>query len=108
MPNEKEVRSGEKPADDGFTCSVTGKCCRCGDSGRCESRLDRKDLDESTAQTLRLIKTSRIYLTATKDTLDDIQPEWEQKRRWPSPELREVRRKVVTAIAMLDEIGGDL
>ena len=102
--NEKEVKDGKR-----LTCSVTGKCCRCGTSGRCESRLSEPRLDPPAKEVVRWLRSARLYLDAAKVALDSATGGEELLvRKYPAPELREVRRKVVTAIAMIDEIGGEL
>lgn len=109
MPSEKDVKDAARKRSSGSReaiCSRTGRPCECESGGGCQTVGG--GLDPVSAETLRLIKTARIYLEAAKNTLDDINPEWERVRRYPAPELREVRRKVVTGIAMIDEIGGDL
>ena len=105
MPNEREVRTGEKPA----LCSVTGNCCRCGDSGRCESRLGESRLDPPAVEAVRWLRAARLYLGAAKHSLDSaLGGEELLVRKYPAPEIREVRRKVVTAMSMIEEIGGEL
>lgn len=104
--NEKEVK---ERAQERALCSVTGRSCRCGDSGRCESRLSEPRLDEPTTEVVRELRTARIYIEAAKYRLDDIVGgEHLLQRRHPMPEVREVRRKLTTAIALIDEIGGEL
>ena len=104
MANEKEVRTGERRA----TCSVTGRSCGCGDSGRCESRLGRGNVDPIAGENVRTLKTVRVYLEACKDNLDAIQQDALLHRKYPGPEVREIRRKCETAQAMIDELVGDL
>jgi hypothetical protein len=103
--NEQEVKSGKKSP----TCSVTQRSCRCGDSGRCESRLGEPVLDAPAKEAVRWLRSARLYLDAAKVALDSAAGGEELLvRKYPAPEIREVRRKVVTAIALIDEIGGEL
>lgn len=109
MPNEKEVKDA---ASEGRSrnpepwCSATDSPCECVAGGGCQAL--RGKLDEVPKATVRHLRSARLYLEAAKDHLDEIQDEHLQTRRFPGPEVREVRRKVVTAQALIDEIGGDL
>jgi hypothetical protein len=88
-------------------CSVSGRACKCGARGGCSSNSPR--LDPPTTETVRWLRSARLYLDAAKVAVDSALGGEEQLvRKYPAPEIREIRRKVVTAIAMIDEIGGDL
>jgi hypothetical protein len=83
MPNEKEVKDAARERRDRgceAICSATGLPCECLAGGGCRS--------------------------LTPDSA--LGGEEQLVRKYPAPEIREVRRKVVTAIAMIDEIGGEL
>ena len=101
MPNEKAVRGDGVDAGDGTRVSRS-----CGDDHGWGDGRPR--LDEPSKPTVRALKSARILLDASLDHLDSIQDEHLRRRAFPGPEVREIRRKVVTAIAMIDEIGGEL
>lgn len=83
-------------------CSVTGCPCKCGPGDQCQA--GKPKLDKVSDENIRSLKTARLYLEAVKDRLDEVQEEHIRARRFPGPEVREIRRKVVTAQAMIDEV----
>ena len=118
MPNEKEVKEAARRAAeldalpllaraqtgrrmrDELEEEVKDECTTC----PCESRLD-----PPTKTAVRWLRSARLYLDAAKVALDSATGGEELLvRKYPAPEIREVRRKVVTAIALIDEIGGEL
>lgn len=105
--NEREKKLGLKSEEGGAVCSATGRPCKC-DGGRCRT-LSEPRLDEVPKQTVRHLRSATIMLSAALEHLDAaIGQDFLLVRKFPGPEVREVRRKVVTAIAMIDEIGGEL
>ena len=107
MPNEREVKEAARRARNPEpVCSATSSPCECLAGGGCKALQPK--LDEVPRQAVRNLKTARLYLEAAKYRLDDVQEEFLLTRRFPGPECREIRRKIVTAIAMIDEIGGEL
>jgi hypothetical protein len=110
MPNEKEVKDAARERRDRgceAICSATGRPCECLAGGGCRSLTPR--LDPPSRETVRWLRSARLYLDAAKVAVDSALGGEEQLvRKYPAPEIREVRRKVVTAIAMIDEIGGEL
>lgn len=105
MPSERDVKLGVK---DGAICSATGRPCKCETDTGCSPRLGKSAVDPLPREMVRWLRTARLHLEATNDALDNVHGDYEIKRAFPGPEVREVRRKVVTAIAMLDELGGEL
>lgn len=75
-------------------CSVTGRECKC------------SSVDKTTTKDVRWLKAAVIKLEAAKDDLDRVQEDHLRTRAYPGPEVREVRRKIVTSISMLEEIIG--
>lgn len=63
-------------------------------------------MDSNTKKNLRWLRTAAIKLEAAKDDIDQVQEDHLRTRAYPGPEVREVRRKIVTAISMLQEIIG--
>ena len=110
MPNEKEVKDAARERRHGNSeavCSASGRTRECLAGGGCTSLEPR--LDEPTKETVRWLRSARLYLDASKVALDSaLGGEELLVRKYPAPEIREVRRKVVTAIALIDEIGGEL
>lgn len=107
--NEKELKDAAKERREGdpvAICSASGLPCRCSSRSGCYA--GKPKLDPVPREAVRELRTARLYLEAAKHRLDDIQAPYELTRRHPGPEVREVRRKVVTAIALIDEIGGEL
>lgn len=102
--NEAEVRSGKKYP----TCSITGARCECGSGGGCDARRDRPTLDPIPKATVRALRSARLLFEGGIEHLDTIHEEYLRVRAYPGPEVREIRRKIVTAIAMVDELGGEL
>jgi len=108
--NEKEVKDGARERRDGSReaiCSATRSPCECLAGGGCKALQPK--LDQPSKETVRWLRSARLYLDAAKVACDSaLGGEELLVRKYPCPEVREVRRKVVTAIAMIDEIGGDL
>lgn len=55
---------------------------------------------------VRKVKTAIIYIQAAQEALDHALELDEWSRAWPTPEIRDIRRKLDTAIAMAEEIVG--
>lgn len=94
--NEREVKLGKA------LCSVTGKPCRCGDSGRCRSY--RASVDNLPTALVHRLRTLGVHLQVCKDDCDWSLEYDEVYRIWPKPEVREIRRKLETCEAILKEI----
>lgn len=78
MPNEREVKMGYRSSKDNLTTAF-------------RSRL----------------KTLLVHLDVCKDDIDWCQQYDDGLERiWPQPELRDIRRKLETATAMVKEILG--
>jgi hypothetical protein len=107
VANEKDVRERPHAWVSKNLCSVTGRPCKCDDGRGC--RRGEPVLDKPTVETLRHLRTARLYAQAAAFKIDDVLgDEHLLQRRYPQPEAREVRRKLATAISMIDEICGDL
>ena len=104
MASEKEVREGSVRYP---VCSRTGARCECECGLGCSSKADEPKLDKIAVEDVRHLKTARIYIEAAKDHLDEIQEKFLLTRRFPGPEIRDVRRKLETAQALIDELRGD-
>lgn len=61
-------------------------------------------MDKISKPDIRALKTARLYLEAAKERLDEVQEEHLMVRKYPGPEIREIRRRLVTAQAMIDEL----
>jgi hypothetical protein len=101
--NEKEVKDAARTG----VCSVTGRSCKCAVSDGCRV-LGKPALDKVPKESVRALRATRILLEAGLDALDECTEDYLRVRAFPGPEVREVRRKVVTAISMIEEIGGEL
>ena len=108
MPNEREVKEAARRARNPEpVCSATSSPCECLAGGGCKAL--HPVLDAPTKKDVRWLRSARLYLDAAKVALDSaLGGEELLVRKHPAPEIREVRRKVVTAIALIDEIGGEL
>jgi len=105
MPNEREVKESARSRKP--VCSVTRDPCECLDGGGCKNLQPK--LDPPAKETVRWLRAARLYLGAAKFSLDSaLGGEELLVRKYPAPEIREVRRKVVTAMSMIEEIGGEL
>jgi len=107
MANEREIKMGIKPENPGAVCSATGRACKC-NGGRCrfggESRLDKVSVP-----VVRHLRSAKIMLEAALEHIDlALGADHLLIRKYPAPEVRETRRKIVAAIAMIEEIGGEL
>lgn len=107
MPSEPEVKRGWDAGDgtQTFTCSVTNKPCGCGPRSKC---LGKPIVDPVPKATVRELRSTRLLLEAGIERLDTIQEDYLRVRAFPGPEVRDLRRKLVTCISMIDEIGGEL
>jgi len=97
--NEKEykesVRSGAP------VCSISGRPCECLAGGGCKNR--ESVLDGLPDETVRALKTLWLHLDiARQDTLI-INDDASFERRFPQPEVRDMRRKLD---AMLRDLEG--
>jgi len=109
MPNEKEVKDAARKRSSGARealCSSTGRACKCGAGAGC-TRV-RSAVDPIPKDMVRWLRTARIRLVEANDNLDQVTEDYLIRRAYPGPEVREIRRKVQTAIAMIDELGGEL
>jgi len=108
MPNEREVKEAARRARNPEpVCSATSSPCECLAGGGCKAL--QPILDPPAVEAVRWLRSALIYLDAAKFALDSaLGGEELLVRKYPAPEIREVRRKVVTAIALIDEIGGEL
>ena len=97
MPNEKQVKEAA-------LCSVTQRDCGCDEGNGCAERMARAGVDPTAVQTLRWLRTANVYIGEACHTLDNIQDPYELQRQYPAPEVREIRRKLETAMAMIQEI----
>lgn len=108
--NEKELKDAAKERREGdpvAICSSTGLPCRCSSRNGCYA--GKPQLDPPSVEAVRELKTARLYLEAAKLRIDDATGgEQMLQRQYPAPECRQVRRQVVTAISLIDEIVGDL
>lgn len=101
MATEREVKQGKALP----ICSVSGRRCHCGSTGRCESRLGDGRLDEVSEATLRWARTAALYLDAVKDHVHEAQTHIPRGRQYPAAELREVVRLLDAAQSALNAIG---
>lgn len=85
-------------------CSATGKRCRCGSPSGCDTRRWSSPVDKIPAEIVRALKTARLYLDSAEYHLDHALDIDLYQRAYPGPECREIRRKVTTAKAMIDEL----
>ena len=108
MPNEREVKEAARRARNPEpVCSATSSPCECLAGGGCKAL--QPILDAPTKEAVRWLRSARLYLDAAKVALDSaLGGEELLVRKYPAPEIREVRRKVVTAMSIIDEIGGEL
>ena len=90
MPNEKEVKDAARQRS---VCSVTGRDCGCGSSGRCESRLGDGKLDPLPDEALRWAKCSLLHLSAAEADLDLALSACPRTRQ--APEFAEAQRLIV-------------
>jgi hypothetical protein len=86
--NEQEVKSGKKRP----VCSVTGCDCRCGDSGRCLTRLGDGVLEPLPGKAVRWAQTALLRLDAAREDLDLALAACPRSRQ--APELREAQRLI--------------
>lgn len=108
MPTEKEVKDAARKRRYGIAqgmCSISSRPCECESGNGC--RPNKPKLDSVPIKDVRALQTARIYLEAAKGRLDDVQDEYMRTRKFPGPEVREVRLKLVTAQSMIDEIIAD-
>ena len=105
MPNEREVKESARSRKP--VCSVTRDPCECLAGGGCKAL--QPILDPPAKEAVRWLRSALLYLDAAKFALDSaLGGEELLVRKYPAPEIREVRRKVVTAMSMIEEIGGEL
>jgi hypothetical protein len=65
-------------------------------------------MDEGVHKKMRTqLKYTKLLLNESLGPLDLSVEDYLLKRKYPAPEVREVRRKISTAIAMIEEILGD-
>lgn len=86
------------------TCSVTGKRCRCGSDAGCVPSPYKSAVDPIAAKDIRALKWAVIHVDKACEVLDDNLHIDEYRRAYPGPELREIRRKLSTAKAMIEEL----
>jgi hypothetical protein len=70
--------------------------------------LGHPALDPVPAAVVRALRSAKLLLQGSVDHLDTVAEDYLIRRAFPGPEVREVRRKIVTAMSMIDEIGGEL
>ena len=104
--NEKEykeaARLGLVAENSGAMCSVTGRPCKCVNSGRC--RAHRSSVDNLPNELVRRLKTLYLHIDIARDDTFDIEGYDEGSRQWPQPEIRDVRRKLDSIQRTLEEI----
>lgn len=98
--NEREVKMGLAQG----VCSVSGKPCRCGDGGGCSSY--RTSVDNLPTALVHRLRTLQLHLQVCQQDCDWVADYDARRRIWPQPEVRDIRRKLETAEAILKEILG--
>lgn len=86
----------------GAVCSVTGKPCRCRDSGGC--RAHRTSVDSLPNEVVQRLKVLHLHLEITRQDTLDITGYDERTRIWPQPEVRDIRRKLDAIMRTIEEI----
>ena len=101
--NEKEVREGRgrNPVP---LCSATSLPCECVAGGGCKAHESL--LDKIPAETVRELATLRLHLGICKDDCDRLAGFADYYRKYPQPEIRDIRLKLVTIQSMIDELIG--
>lgn len=64
-------------------------------------------MDKISKQTLRKLKHAGLLLGETDKVLEEAFANHLRVRAYPGPEAREIRRKVESAIALLEELIGE-
>lgn len=104
MANEREVREGTKPSTQRRICSVTGDDCECGSNRGCAARRYRSPVDPLPTSMVQELATACIYLDAAVDRLDSCIEVDDYQRAYPGSEVRDIRRKITAAKAMIEEL----
>ena len=91
---------GKRPT----TCSVTGKRCRCGSTTGCFALRTSGQLDTLADKDVQALKWAAIHVASAIIVLDDNLHIDDYRRSFPGPELREIRRKLTTAKAMIQDL----